>query len=158
MIEVPKGILSSSHCYYTISSNVNGVFIMKNLVQITVLMGIMTGCSCGPSVYTNEIQAVQKGDKQLSCKDIVLEMNEAEFHKNTALDRKKGRIEDFILPYCYPAGYVNANNAQKAAQARIDYLNQVYELMDCSAKTKFESRKLSPPPTVYKDLPPPPVK
>jgi hypothetical protein len=128
------------------------------LLLLGILLLSLSSCSCGSSVYSTDVKPVQKTDKELSCKDIVMELNEAEFYKKAAEERKKGRIEDIIFPYCYPAGYLNANKAEKLTVSRLEYLNQIYELNDCAAKSKFESRKLPPPPTSYQDVPPPSMK
>jgi len=72
--------------------------------------------------------------------------------------RKKGRIEDVFFPYCYPAGYFHANNTEKQSAERLEYLNQLYDLNDCATKSKYESRKVSLPPTIYQDIPPPSIR
>lgn len=121
-------------------------------------MGILlSSCNCGNNANSPDMRPVQKTDKQLSCKDIVLEINEAEFYKKSAIERKQGRVEDVLFPYCYPSGYLNANATQKTAESRLDYLNQIYDLLDCDAKSRFESRKLPPPTTSYQDTPAAPV-
>lgn len=130
----------------------------KKLLLVGLLLLPLASCSCGSGSYTTEVKPIQKSDKDLSCKDIVMELNETEFYKKSAEQRKKGRIEDILFPYCYPAGYLNANNTEKQSQSRLEYLNQLYEINDCATKSRFESHKLPPPPTTYQDMPPPPIK
>lgn len=115
----------------------------------------LASCNCGNSYYSADVKPIQKSDKQLTCKDVVLEINEAEFYKKSAIDRKHGRIEDLIFPYCYPTGYLNANSTEKASESRLEYLNQIYDLLDCDAKSRFDGRKIAPPPIGYQDMPPP---
>jgi len=132
--------------------------IFLHCLFFIVLALTLSSCSCGSNTYSADIKPIQKTDKELSCKDIVMEINEAEFYKKAAEDRKKGRLEDFIFPYCYPAGYLNANKTEAQSESRLEYLNQIYELNDCATKAKFESKKMSPPPTSYQEIPPPPIK
>ena len=127
------------------------------LFFLGALLLALNSCSCN-NAYNADVRPVQKTDKELNCKDIVMEINEAEFYKKSALERKHGKLEDILLPYCYPSGYLSANNTEKQAISRLEYLNQIYEINDCATKSKFESRKLPPPPTTYQDIPPPPIR
>ncbi len=130
---------------------------IEKLLVVAGISIIVSACNCGGGAGNPDIRPVQKTDKQLSCKDIILEINEAEFYKRTAVERKQGRVEDVLFPYCYPSGYLNANSVQKAAEQRLEYLNQIYDLLDCDAKSRFDARKMPAPTTTYQDITPVPI-
>lgn len=77
------------------------------------------------------VVSMQKKDKFLSCKEILLEINEAEFYRRTAQNNKNPGVSNILMPLGYISTYVNAEEAIKAANARADYLNRVYEILDC---------------------------
>lgn len=101
--------------------------IAKN-AAIVVLGVMVASCDCSTPL---EITAIQKSDKKLACKDIILEINEAEHYRGEALESKKITIGKLFMPTCWVSGYVNGEQAMKTADARIDYLGHIYDLLDC---------------------------
>jgi hypothetical protein len=67
----------------------------------------------------------------LSCKEIMLEMNEAEFYRRTAEKKKGPNVQNMIMPLGYLSTYMNAEEAINASDARVAYLNRIYEIMEC---------------------------
>lgn len=102
----------------------------KTLTTLTLLIGtsILVACDCSTPL---EITAIQKSDKKLACKDIILEINEAEHYRGEAAESKKITFGKLFMPTCWVSGYVNGQQAMKTADARIDYLGHIYDLLDC---------------------------
>ena len=100
---------------------------VKNGLVIALTLGI-AACAGKPSP---QVAAMQKKDKFLSCKEILLEINEAEFYRRTAEKNKNPGVSNILMPLGYISTYVNAEEAIKAANARAEYLNRIYEILDC---------------------------
>lgn len=96
---------------------------------------ILASCSCPKSFSVN---AVKVNDKDLTCKDIVLEINEAEFYRRKSENNKDSNLETYLNPLCYPSTFISADKAARAAQARLEYLNEIYDLKGCD----IEMRKI----------------
>lgn len=121
---------------------------IKTVILGFFILMMVSACNCSKN-SPMLVQPIQKADKQLSCKDIILEINEAEFHRKNAAQKRGGSLDYMFSPLCYPTGYMDAKKAEKAALERLEYLNQIYDLMDCEMKSRYESKRLPTPPTVY---------
>lgn len=97
------------------------------------LMAIMI-VSCGGESST-KVKSLQRKDKLLTCKEILLEMNEAEFYRSMAEKNKGPRLSNMLMPLGYISTYMNAEEAIGAAAARVDYLDRIYQIMECDAKS-----------------------
>lgn len=100
-------------------------------VIIVSLCIALTLTACGTSVRSKKVKALQRKDKLLTCKEILLEMNEAEFYRSTAERNKGPSMKSVLMPLGYISTYMDAEEAIKAAAARVDYLDRVYQIMDC---------------------------
>ena len=80
--------------------------------------------------------AITKNDKMLSCDELQLEINDAEFFRNEATNNKSLNLSNIIWPLGYPATYNNAEEAISASNARIAYLTKVYEIKKCNSPLK----------------------
>jgi hypothetical protein len=101
---------------------------IATVAAVLVLAGLVTSCNCSSPL---EIASIQKGDKKLACKDIILEINEAEHYRGEAQDSKRIGLGNMLMPTCWISGYINGEQAIKSADARIDYLGHIYDLLDC---------------------------
>ena len=99
----------------------------------TLITASMILSSCGGE-NSPQIKSMQRKDKMLTCKEILLEMNEAEFYKSTAERNKDPKISNMLLPLGYISTYMSAEDAIGAAKARIDYLDRIYQIMECDMK------------------------
>lgn len=100
-------------------------------LRIGAMIGItcvLASCDCNPAL---EITSIQKSDKKLACKDIILEINEAEYYRAEAAESRKITFGELLMPTCWISGYVNGQQAIRSADARIDYLGHIYDLLDC---------------------------
>jgi len=102
--------------------------MLKNILLTVVFASLITSCSGDKSV---KVTSLQKKDKNLSCNEIQLEINEAEFYRRTAEKNKDPDIKSLLMPLGYISTYVDAGEAVNAAEARINYLNRIYDILDC---------------------------
>jgi hypothetical protein len=106
--------------------------MIKKICMLGSVLLLATACSStGGAGSTPKVQAMQKKDKQLSCKEILLEMNEAEFYKGMANKNKGPRLKNVLMPLGYISTYMNAEEAIEASNARVSYLDKVYDIMGC---------------------------
>lgn len=113
---------------------ISGIGIMKKIAKFCAL-GIMlaVGSACTSSAETSKrVEALQKKDKQLTCKEILLEMNEAEFYKGMANKNKGAKLKYVLMPLGYISTYMDAEEAIEASNARVSYLNKIYEISGCN--------------------------
>lgn len=110
---------------------------MKHLIPIALVLGL-AACSGNDS---EKIATMQKKDKNLTCREVLLEQNEAEFYRNTAEKNKNPGVKSILMPLGYISTYMSAEDAITAANARTDYLSRIYEIMDCDNKLQMATRK-----------------
>ncbi|MDB2414918.1 hypothetical protein N9W34_04020 [Rickettsiales bacterium] len=100
---------------------------------------------------------MQKGDKKLACKDIILEINEVEHLRSQAAIDRGISLGEIFMPICWVSGYMDSDAAIKSANARIDYLGHIYDLLDCGGSMKQSIKPQSPamkPPVLAPSKPP----
>ncbi len=102
--------------------------MVKNIISFIFVLTFLSACSGDKSV---KVVSLQKKDKSLSCNEVQLEINEAEFYRNTAENNKSPGIKSLLMPIGYISTYVNADEAAGAAEARVKYLNRIYDILDC---------------------------
>lgn len=103
---------------------------MVNKVSAWALAIALSVSACASHDSTS-VKSMQRKDKKLTCKEILLEMNEAEFYKNMAQKNKGPNLKNVLMPLGYISTYMNAEEAIGSSQARIDYLDRIYQIMDC---------------------------
>lgn len=106
---------------------------MKQFLLVIISIFMITACACPSAI---EVDSVQKHDKKLTCKDVVMEINEAEFFRKEARSKQYRRVEYMLNPLCYPSGYLSGSKGMRAADSRLDYLNNIYELLGCGQDIK----------------------
>lgn len=102
---------------------------MKKTLFLLLLSVTLT--SCGEDSV--KVEPMKKNDRELSCSDMLLEVNDAEFYKKQALEKKALGIKSIIMPLGYIDTYMNADEAITAADSRIEYLKKIYEIRGCEA-------------------------
>ena len=102
--------------------------MFRSFFTVLVVSLFMTACS---GVKSQSVMSLQKSDKYLSCKEIMLEQNEAAYYRKTAENNKGPSFRNIFMPLGYISTYVNAENAIEASSSRIEYLNRVYDILDC---------------------------
>lgn len=110
--------------------------IKKTSIAIISSLILLSACSSDKSSHA--VKALQKKDKKLSCKEILLEMNEADFYKKMAYKNKGPRLKNVLMPLGYISTYMDAEEAINAADARVDYLDKIYDIMRCEQKAEQE--------------------
>ncbi len=102
--------------------------MFKTLIT-TLAVGVMLTACAG--VSSEKVASLQKKDKMLNCKEIMLEQNEAEFYRKTAEKNKGPSIRNVVMPLGYISTFVDAQKAIEAADSRVEYLNRIYDILDC---------------------------
>lgn len=100
----------------------------KNILYLAAFAFVLASCSSDEST---KITALQKKDKKLSCKELLLEMNEAEFYRDTAHKNRGPKLKNILMPLGYVSTYMDAGEAIDAAEARVTYLDRIYQIMRC---------------------------
>ena len=95
---------------------------MIRFLIISLLLSSLVACSC-PRVM--EIDAIQKSDKSLTCRDIKLEINEAEYFRRISSKNQFDKVEYYVNPVCLPSGYINNAKSEQSANKRLDYLANI---------------------------------
>lgn len=101
---------------------------------VIALFSLVLLVSCGGVDESKKIDAMQRSDKHLSCKEILLEMNEAEFYRKMAQKNRGPKLKNVLMPLGYISTYMSAEEAIEASDARVAYLDQIYEIMRCSER------------------------
>jgi hypothetical protein len=120
------------------------------------LFFLLSSCTCGVPL---RVTSIQRSDKKLACKDIILEINEAEHYRDAAAQEQAIGMGEALMPICWVSGFVDGEQAIKKANARIEYLGHIYDLMDCGGKGKRKPLPKTPAPQriiVPQKAPPPP--
>ena len=141
--------------------------VLNRLLKILLLVivsGALVSCTCTNPLIVSEIQ---KSDKKLTCKDVILEINESEHYRELAKREEGIGIGEALMPICWASSFLSATRAAKAAETRIAYLGHIYDVMDCGGKSDrggiaaplsapfVEVQPMPAPPPVQQTLPPP---
>ncbi len=102
---------------------------MQRLLPL-VLLVLLASCS---GIRSAAVVPIQSKDKQLTCRDILLEVSEAEQYKVAAEKNKDPGLRSFIAPLGYMYTLTSADEAIDASNQRIKYLQEVYQLSGCTA-------------------------
>lgn len=105
--------------------------LLKKMLFISTLT-VLSACTCATPVVVTEIQ---KSDKKLTCKDIILEINEAEHFKEMAKKEEGIGFGNALMPVCWISSFVDASKAVNSANARIAYLGNIYDVLDCGGRS-----------------------
>lgn len=105
------------------------MFKSKTVIAVCVLLAT-AGCS---GVRSNAVVPIQSKDKQLTCREMLLEMNEAEQYKAAAEKNKNPGVRSFLAPFGYMYTLTSAAEAIEASEKRIAYLRDVYQISGCAS-------------------------
>ncbi|MDA0780918.1 MAG: hypothetical protein PQ612_01700 [Rickettsiales bacterium] len=107
--------------------------MVNKALCLIALASVLLSCSGKES---KKIASLQKKDKKLSCKEILLEMNEAEFYRNVAYKNRGPKLKNVLMPLGYISTYMDAGEAIDAAEARVDYLDRIYQILRCEERAE----------------------
>lgn len=102
--------------------------ILKNTAYIAIAGVTLAACSGKQSPRAAQITTV---DKQMSCEELQLEINDAEYIRQTALQNRGLSARNILWPFGYPSTYMSAEEALQSAERRLAYLQRVYAIKDC---------------------------
>ena len=127
-------MLNYCHCFYTMVNEtitIEGLKMFKNILTISAALLLLS--SCGEQ--SEKVEPLKRGDKNLSCSDIQLEINEADQYKKMANEKKQLGIKSIVMPLGYIDTFMSADEAIQAADARVQYLNRIYDIKRCDPAT-----------------------
>jgi hypothetical protein len=111
--------------------------MLKKILIISALSVLLVACSGeGEDEKSTKVKPLQKNDKNLSCREILLEMNEAEFYSKMAHNQRGVKLKSVLMPLGYISTYVDSGEAINAAKARVEYLDKIYEILHCESREK----------------------
>ncbi len=120
---------------------------MSVLYKMTMVFAAAVLLSACAGQKSTKVVSLQKKDKSLSCKEVMLEVNEAEFYRRTAEKNKGPQLKSLLMPLGYISTYVSAEDAIGASDARIEYLNRIYEILDCDNQDRRVNHAAAAPAT-----------
>ena len=122
------------------------------VIALSLLSVMLVSCTC---TRPKKVRTIQREDKQLTCKNVILEINETEYMRKQALETSAVAGGQALLPLCWAPTYFATKTSVKAADERLDYLGQIYDLLHCGRKQRPPQRSLpAPPPMRPGALPP----
>ncbi len=101
---------------------------------LLLLPFLAAACSGDKSPKVDSV--MQKSDKYLSCNDVKLEMNEAQFYERTAEDNKDFHAKYLLMPLGYVSTYMSAEDAMQTSRERVQYLQSIYDILNCDRKER----------------------
>lgn len=115
-------------------SDIKDMLTMKKSTTtlFSLLLFFLSACNCGTPI---KIKSIQQDDKNLTCKDVILEINEAEFFRKEAAISQRITLEEAFTPTCWLSTYLSGSEAARAANERIQYLSQLYDILDCGGRS-----------------------
>ena len=117
----------------------------KFLILISLIVTTSAVSACGER--SQKVEPLKRGDKNLSCSDIMLEINEADQYKNMAYEKRQLGIKSIVMPLGYIDTYMSADEAIAAADSRVQYLNKIYEIKNCDAQSSAQQTSQARPQT-----------
>lgn len=112
--------------------------------SVVWLLAASLGLTACAGETTTSVKPMQRRDKQLSCREVLLEMNEAEFTKKEAVNKRNPSLKTVLMPLGYVSTYMNAEDSIDSADARIAYLDKIYEIMRCDDNKGQEYSAVAP--------------
>jgi hypothetical protein len=101
---------------------------LKNFAFIIAIGVAATACSGKQSPRAAQVTTV---DKDMSCEQLMLEINDAQYIRQTAMENRGMSARNILWPFGYPATYMSADEALNSADRRINYLQKVYTIKEC---------------------------
>lgn len=133
-----------SRISYVVGCEISGVCLSR-LLKLLIFIGMfgaLGACTCATPVVVSEIQ---RSDKKLTCKDVILEINESEHFKDLASKERGIGLGNALMPVCWVSSYVDTSKAINAANARIAYLGNIYDVLDCGGKSDIPNTGMRAP-------------
>lgn len=93
------------------------------------VMGVALA-ACGGK-HSPRAAQVTTADKKMSCEELKLEINDAMYIRQTAMENRGLSARNILWPFGYPATYMSAEEALDSAERRIAYLQSIFATKGC---------------------------
>lgn len=128
-------------------------YILMKFKKYLLLLSLVfaTSCACNSPL---KVTPVQRGDKGLNCKQLILEIIESENYRTMAEESKGVSASEALTPSCWVTGYISSQTAIKLANSRINYLGNIYDLNNCETKgNEISNRRPQRVQTITTEIP-----
>lgn len=98
---------------------------------------LLAGCTRGHESI--KADPISRRDKEMSCEELKLAINDAAYVKQAAKRNRGFRARNVLWPFGYPATFVSAGQAIDSANERMEYLSRIYDIKNCDDRL-YESR------------------
>ncbi|MCH2546050.1 MAG: hypothetical protein MK052_00355 [Alphaproteobacteria bacterium] len=102
--------------------------IIKKAAFVIAIGAAASACAGKQTPRAAQITTI---DKNMSCEELALEINDAEYIRMTAQENSGMSARNILWPFGYPATYMSANDALASADRRLAYLQKVYGIKEC---------------------------
>ncbi len=104
---------------------------MKIFKIALLCMAALVIAACGKESQVGSRSPVKKDDKFLTCDELMLEINDAQFYRDQAEKNKGLNVRNVVWPVGYPYTYSSAAEAIELSNERIQYLSNIYQIKKC---------------------------
>ena len=108
---------------------------MKIIIIGFASLLLLTACG---AKYSPKVSVMKPYDKSLSCEEIALERNEAEYVKKMASSNRSS-LTNVFRPIGVFGTVSSANDSIDASNNREDYLNSIYQIKQCDNPEKKQA-------------------
>jgi len=115
--------------------------MFKKILVNSIFLIVIACAGSGDEEKTVKVKSLQENDKNLSCREILLEMNEAQFYNKVAHRSRGIKFMSVLLPLGYISTYMDSEKTIQAAKDRVEYLDGIYQIIHCEEREK-ELKKL----------------
>lgn len=123
--------------------------MIKKILLISILSSAIISCA---SQDSKQVAVMQKKDKNLSCTEVLLEMNEAEFYGKLAKQNKDPAMKNIIAPIGYVSTYMDAEVAIDSSNNRVQYLERIYQILNCDKQNTVIAQASSQQPQIASNV------
>lgn len=127
---------------------------MKSFLSVILISFFITSCSGEEATI---VEPVQKNDKQLSCEEILFEINDSEYYIKQANEKKSLGVKSIVMPLGYIDTYMTADEAISAAKQRISYLKRIYDIRNCDEQVEQAKLQQKLQKTMQQQMPVQPI-
>lgn len=102
--------------------------VVKTAAYVTMAAVALSACG---GKHSPRAAPVTTADKNMSCEELKLEMNDAMYIRKTAEENRGLSARNILWPFGYPATYMSAEEAIESADRRLEYLHGVFMSKNC---------------------------
>lgn len=114
--------------------------LKKYCKKFTILSLFLFISSCNCHIPLR-VTAIQQHDKSLSCKEIILAINETEHLMQEARKSKSIAFDEILMPLCWMSKYSSSRESIDSIKSRIRYLKDTFSVQGCDDQSNLDIDK-----------------